>query len=528
MLDVLITGGMVVDGRETPSYIADVGIAGHRIEAIGNLSQHKARRVIDASGLTVAPGFIDTHVHSEGDLLINPQHACGLRQGITTELLGIDGMSYAPLSNENYRIYRRWLKGLLGEPPEDLDMSSVKAFRANYHEKVSINTAYLVPNGTMRLEVAGFHDVPLEGDTMKAAKDLVRESMHQGAIGFSTGSSYYPGPWTSTDELVELCEVVRDSNGVYMAEPRRANPERAFKGGGVPEVLEIARRSGVKIHLAHFRTDPKTAGKVREHMALIDEAKSNGVDVTLDIYPYASGSTIPISFLPSEAQEGGPEAIVKRLKDPKERKKIVDYLENEYYYLRSLEEVVFSYVPKNTHLEGISLPEYAASKNASLGEALCDLLIEEDLGIGYTMPPPTSYGLWQQVSRDSMKLLARDDYMVCSDITPAGNMPHPRSYGAFPRFLGRLRRKFGGITLEEMVHRMTGRPAERFNLTDRGRIEKGYFADITIFDADRVIDTSTYDDPIQYPVGIPFVLVNGKVAVDHERCTGVMAGQAIP
>ena len=225
MFDVLITGGMVVDGRETPGYIADVGIAGHRIEAIGNLSQHKARRIIDASGLTVAPGFIDTHVHSEGDLLINPQHACGLRQGITTELLGIDGMSYAPLSNENYRIYRRWLKGLLGEPPEDLDMSSVKAFRANYHEKVSINTAYLVPNGTMRLEVAGFHDVPLEGDTMKAAKDLVRESMYQGAIGFSTGSSYYPGPWTSTDELVELCEVVRDSNGVYMAEPRRANPE---------------------------------------------------------------------------------------------------------------------------------------------------------------------------------------------------------------------------------------------------------------------------------------------------------------
>ena len=156
MLDVVISGGEVVDGTEAPAYRADVGIRGERIECIGDLSQVAARRVIDARGLTVSPGFIDTHTHSEGDLLVDPQHACGLRQGITTEFLGIDGMSYAPLSHDNYLTYRRWLKGILGEPPEDLDMSSVEAFRANYHEKVSINTAYLVPNGTVRLEAAGF------------------------------------------------------------------------------------------------------------------------------------------------------------------------------------------------------------------------------------------------------------------------------------------------------------------------------------------------------------------------------------
>ena len=155
MLDVVISGGEVVDGTEAPAYRADVGIRGERVACIGDLSQAVAGRVIDAKGLTVSPGFIDTHTHSEGDLLVDPQHACGLRQGITTEFLGIDGMSYAPLSHENYLTYRRWLKGLLGEPPEDLDMSSVEAFRANYHEKVSINTAYLVPNGTVRLEAAG-------------------------------------------------------------------------------------------------------------------------------------------------------------------------------------------------------------------------------------------------------------------------------------------------------------------------------------------------------------------------------------
>ncbi|MDE2823543.1 MAG: amidohydrolase family protein [Chloroflexota bacterium] len=528
MLDVVISGGDVVDGTEAPAYRADVGIRGERIECIGDLSQVAARRVIDAKGLTVSPGFIDTHTHSEGDLLVDPQHACGLRQGITTEFLGIDGMSYAPLSHDNYLTYRRWLKGILGEPPEDLDMSSVEAFRANYHKKVSINTAYLVPNGTVRLEAAGFRDVPLTGDLMTRYKDLVREGMEQGAVGFSTGSSYYPGPWTSTDELVEICELVRDLGGVYMAEPRRANPERAFGGGGVPEVLEIGRRSGVKLHFAHFRTDPRTAGKVTEHLALIDEAKAEGVDVTLDIYPYASGSTIPVSFLPSWTQDGGPDAIIERLKNPGDRKRIVDYLENEYYYLRSLDEVVFSYIPGDPSLEGISLPEYADRIGKSLGEALCEILLQEDLSVGYTMPPPTSYGLWRQVSKDSMELIARDDYMVCSDITPAGSMPHPRSYGAFPRFLGRLRRAYPTVGVEGMVHRMTDRPARRFNLTDRGRLVEGYFADITIFDSERVIDTSTYDDPVQHPVGIPYVLVNGQVAVDSERCTGVLAGQAVP
>ena len=203
-------------------------------------------------------------------------------------------------------------------------------------------------------------------------------------------------------------------------------------------------------------------------MALIDEAKAEGVDVTLDIYPYASGSTIPVSFLPSWSQDGGPDATIERLKDPGDRKKIVDYLENEFYYLRSLDEVVFSYIPGDRSLEGISLPEYADRIGKSLGEALCEILLQEDLSVGYTMPPPMSYGLWRQVSKDSMELIARDDYMVCSDITPAGSMPHPRSYGAFPRFLGRLRRAYPTVSVEGMVHRMTDRPARRFNLTDRG------------------------------------------------------------
>ena len=526
MFDLVISGGTVVDGSGAPGYRADVGVSGETIAAIGDLARAEARRVIDATGLTVAPGFIDTHTHAEGALLTDPQHPMGLRQGITTEFLGIDGMSYAPLSGPNYRAYRRWLSGLLGEPPEDLDMSSVAAFRSHYHRKVAVNTAYLVPFATVRLEVVGFRDVPLRGEALDRARRLVREGLEQGAVGFSTGSKYYPGPWGETAELIALCEVVRQAGAVYMCEPRQANVERAHGGSGVAEGLEVARRTGVRLHFAHYRTAPATAGRIDQIMALIDPAKREGLDVTFDIYPYASGSSIAVSYLPSWAQEGGPDAILQRLADPGERRKIADALDQDETV--PLGQLVCSYGGKQKDLEGVSLADLAARTGGTMGEALCDVLRDERLQVGHVAAPPQSVALWRQVSRDCMELLARPDYMVCSDITPAGSMPHPRSYGAFPRFLGRLRRAFGGLSLEAMVHRMTDRPARRFGLPRRGRVETGWFADLVVFDADRVIDTATYDDPRQFPAGIPYVVVNGQVAVDHERLTGVLAGQAVP
>jgi N-acyl-D-amino-acid deacylase len=478
--------------------------------------------------MVVSPGFIDTHTHSEGALLTDPQHANGLRQGITTLILGLDGMSYAPLSADNYLIHRHYLGGLLGDPPEDLDMSSVAAFRANYHKKVALNTAYLVPQGTVRLEVAGFRDVPLDDDALEKAKQLVKEGIEQGAVGFSTGGAYYPGPWGDTHEFIELCKTVQEMDSIYVAEPRRANASRAFGGDGVLEALEIARQTGVKLHLSHFRTDFKNPGTIADRLGPVDEAKSQGVDCTLDIYPYPTGSSISVSVLPSYVQDGGPEAIMRRLTDPTERQKLREILHEEFEMSVALDEVVFTYLPKNSHLEGMTLPDVAAHLGTSVEDALCDLLVDENLKIGYRGAPPHNVANWRQHNLDCMNLLARPDYMVCSDITPAGSFTHPRSFGAFPRFLGRFRREYGILNLEQMVHRMTERPAQRFGLTRRGRIEKGYYADVAVFDSERVIDNSTFDDPRQFPTGLPFVVVNGQVAVDHERCTGVLAGQAVP
>ncbi len=526
MFDVVISGGTVVDGTGGPSLRADVGIEGGSIQAVADLSRTEARRVIDATGLTVSPGFIDTHTHSDAALLADPQHAAGLRQGITTEILGQDGLSYCPLSADNYRVYSRYLSGILGTAPPDMDVSSVESFRGYYHKKVAVNTAYLVAHGAVRLETVGFRDVPVEGESLDSARRLVREGIEQGAVGFSTGLSYHPNAWSDTKELIELCTAAREAGGVYVTHLRDVNTERAFGGGGVTEALEIGRRSGVKLHFSHYRTVPANAGRTAELLQQVDDAKAEGVDCTLELYPYPSGSTFAAALLPSWAHEGGPDEMIARLRGPDTRAKMYDYLERRS--TRPLEIIVLSYLPNNPELEGTTLSDVAADRGVSMADALCDLLLEQELEVGYWASPPDSVAVWRQVSRDAMELLARPDYMVGSDSIPNGRLPHPRAYGAFPRFLGRMRRQFRVMTLEQMVQRMTDNPARRFGLTGRGRIQRGYFADVAVFDAERIIDNATYDDPRQYPSGIPFVLVNGQVAVDQERCTGVLAGQAVP
>jgi len=338
--------------------------------------------------------------------------------------------------------------------------------------------------------------------------------------------SYHPNAWSDTAEMVELNRATAEAGGVYVTHLRDVNTDRAFGGGGVNEALEIGRRSGVKVHFSHYRTQADNAGQVTQRMEAIDRAKAQGVDCSLELYPYPTGSSFPLSFLPSYAHEGGPDAIMELLKDPVERSRMTEHLESNP--ARRLDESVFTYMRHNKHLEGMSLPDVARDRGKSLTETLLDLLSEEDGQICYRGAPPDSVRVWQQVSRDCVEFLSRPDFMVGSDSIPIGSMPHPRAYGCFPRFLGRLRRQFPIISLEQMVQRMTDNPARRFGLTKRGRIETGHFADIVVFDPDHVIDNATYDDPIQFPTGIPFVVVNGQVAVDNERCTGVLAGQAVP
>ena len=526
MPDLYIRNCTIYDGTGLPPTSGNILVKNDRIEAVGDLGEVSGARTIDGTGLAASPGFIDTHTHSDGSLLENPQHANSLRQGVTTEILGQDGLSYAPLSKENYLANRTYLSGILGLPSAELDMSSVASFKSHYHNKVSINTAYCIAHGAIRLETVGFEDVPLTGTNLDKAKDLIRRGMEDGAVGLATGMSYFPNAWSDTEELIELCKVVAEYQGVYVTHLRDKNTDRAFGDGGVPEALEIGRKSGVKVHFSHFRTDEGTAGQVQARTALIDEAIKEGVDVSLELYPYPTGSTFPLSFLPSYAHEGGLEAVMDRLRDPDERKRLSDYLDNDYP--RPIHDAVFSYVPINQELEGMSLPQAASLRGKSLGETLCEILFENEGQVGYWGSPPVSISIWDQINRDAMELLSRPDYMVGSDSIPLGSNPHPRAYGTFPRIIGRFQRKYNVMKLEQTIQRLTDNPARRFGLESRGRIKPGYFADIVLFNPDSIIDNSTYDDPAQYPTGIPYVIVNGNIAVDNEICTGNFSGRAIP
>lgn len=537
MFDLLISGGEVVDGTGRPRFRADIGIARKRIAAIGNLAGAATRRTIDGAGLVVCPGFIDTHVHTDAALLNDPQHASGIRMGVTTEVLGQDGLSYACLGRDNYALYGRYMSGLCGVPPPGLDMSTVAAFRSHYHRKCAVNTVTLVPHSAVRLETVGFRDVPLRGQALDKALALVRAGMEDGAAGFSIGLGFFPSAWADTRELVELARAVAGADRVFVGQHRFFHLERAHRGGGAAEFLEIGRRSGAKVHLAHYfphafpsgteASKEGVEGAIREFMHEIDAAKREGVDITLDAYPYPAGSTMPVCRLPGWAAEGGPDAIVRRLRSKPQRARIAAFLDERHG--DGLGSHVFTYVgsAKNRWMEGTAWRDVARQTGESVADMICRVMAEEDLNCGLLIAPAPSVRVWRQIEAGVMALYDRPDYTVGSDSIPVGGMPHPRAFGTFPRILGRLRRRHGA-SLEGLVHHMTELPARRFGLKGRGVLAKGAFADVVAFDPEEINDTATYEDPCSFPLGIPYVAVNGQVAVDGGHCTGVLAGEAIP
>jgi N-acyl-D-amino-acid deacylase len=370
-------------------------------------------------------------------------------------------------------------------------------------------------------------DVPLIGQRLETAKQILRESLEQGAVGFSTGLSYYPNSFSDTDELSALMEVAGEFGRPMSIHLRNHNPERGFGGGGVTEAIEVARRTGTKLHFEHYRTQPESAGQVADILEPIDRAKAEGIDITLETYPYPVGSSFPQAFFPSYFHEGGPEEMLRTLNDEDKRAELISRMQEVGYGRPSGNMWTHIGSDRNKHLEGMLFDEVAAGWGVGVEEMICRVMAEESLTCGFRGTPPTSVKVWRQVEEDVMELMSRPDYMVGSDSIPVGGMPHPRAYGCFVRVLGRLRRRYN-YPVEQVVQRLTQNPAERFGLTDRGVIAEGKFADLVIFDAERVIDRSSFEDPQVHPEGVPWVLVNGQIAVENEAVTGVLAGEAIP
>lgn len=528
-IDIVIRGGNVIDGTGSAPVKTDIGINGDRITIVDSIpvSAEQSSKTIDATGLHISPGFIDVHSHADGALLNDGQHASGIRQGVTTEIIAPDGLTLAPLSRANYTMYRWYLSGILGWAPENLDMSSIEASKKHYHQQTSCNVATFAGHGPIRLEAAGMKDVPLSGTTLNKAKNLLRESLEQGAVGFSTGLSYYPQSWSDTDELCTFMEVTGEFERPMSIHLRNHNGDRAFGGGGVPEAIEVAKRTGTKLHFEHYRTFVDSAGEINKLMDPIDKAKSEGLDITLETYPYPVGSSFPQAFFPGYFHEGGPKAMLEIINNQEKRKVLIERMDEISY--TQPEHNVWTHIGKggNQDIEGFLFSDLADIWKISIPEMMLRVMAETSLACGMRSAPSGNVKLWRQVEKDVMELISRPDYMIGSDSIPVGGMPHPRAYGCFARTLGRLRRRYN-YPIEQVVQRMTQNPAERFGLKDRGVIAKGKFADLVIFDEQKINDRSSFEDPTLHPEGIPHVLVNGKLAVENDQITGELPGYAIP
>ncbi len=517
MFDLILRNGRVVDGTGNPWYRGDVAVKDGRIAAVGRL-EPDAVKVIDAEGLVISPGFIDTHSHSDLMLMVEPHARQKIMQGVTTEIVGQDGLGEAPLRDDVVDEWRKYLSGLNGDPPIDWDWRSLSEYLDRLEAaKPSINVATLVGHGNVRLLAVGMENrKPTQGE-LEEMRELVASAMEDGAYGMSTGLIYPPCVYADTSELTELCKVVAEQGGVFVVHMRNEG-NRLMES--IDEMVEVARGSGVPLHISHFKANGRPNwGKAPLAVAKVEETRRDGLDVTVDQYPYVAGSTFLGSLIPSWAHEGGIEKLLERLRDRDTRTRILRQLleEGDEGDRLRWEGIMITNVAtsKNKPFEGRRLAEAADLRGQEPAEALLDIVLEEENAatmVSFTM------------HEDDVRTIMRAPFqMVCTDGIVLGR-PHPRAYGSFPRVVGRYVRE-GVLRLEEAVRKMTSAPAQRFGLLNRGILRPGFAADITVFDPDRVIDTATYEDPIKFPEGIEYVIVGGEVTVENGKHTGERNGR---
>ena len=523
---VLFRGCHVVDGTGAPRRRSDVALADGKIAAVGQeTARFDADRVLDASGLVLAPGFIDMHAHSDLALLADKEHLAKTSQGVTLEVLGQDGLSHAPVDDSALKQLRQQISGWHGDP-ETLawDWRKVGEYLDRLDEGCAVNAVYLVPQGTLRILCVGNDDRPATQAELDAMRRLLAEGLQQGAVGMSSGLTYTPGMYADTEELVELCRVVADYGGYYSPH------HRSYGAGAIEayeEMIEVSERSGCPLHLAHATLNfSVNAGRGPELLELIDAAMARGVDITLDSYPYLPGATTLAALLPSWAAIGGPDALTARLRDPSARARMTADLEITGSDGNHGVPVDWSAIQisgtrhaANSTLAGLSVAEAAARAGKPPAQFCFDLLLADELGVSC---------LLHVGNEENVRAILRHPaHLVGSDGLLIGERPHPRAWGTFPRYLGHYARDEGLLTLEECIAHMTGRAARRLGLADRGRVAPGLAADVVLFDPDTVADQATFEQPRRAATGIPYVLVNGEFVIDDYRRTAAAPGRAL-
>lgn len=506
--DLLIRGGRVVDGTGNPSFVADVGVRDGRVAAVGHLASRPAARTLDAAGKVVAPGFIDIHNHSDESIVADGDAPSFVRQGVTTMVFG-EGGSAAPS--------KRW-----------------KDFAAYFSELrqrgIATNVATYVGSGQVWTTVRGNRAGPPTPEEVRRMQDVVRTAMQQGALGVASSLSGPPGVWIDTDTLVAMCRVAGEYGGLYSTHMRT-------EGNGVfraaAEAIEIGRRAQVPVDIIHLKiAEHRLWGRMPELLAQIERARREGLQVQANVYPYRAGQNNLASIIPPWAHEGGSEAMVRRLKDPKLRPRLEREIlhgipgsdwYNHYTATGGWEGMLLVSLrnPAYRKYQGKRMSEVIRAIGKPPLQVLFQLLIANDGSVS-TIFYHHSEADMQRALKHPLVSIGSDGRAMDAE-KPSGH-PHPRYYGTFPRVLGRYVRQEKLLTLEEAVRKLTSANAAKIHLYDRGLVRPGQWADLTVFDPRTVIDRATFEKPHQYPVGIETVIVNGTLVLDRGRPTGARPG----
>jgi N-acyl-D-amino-acid deacylase len=532
--DLVITHGHIVDGTGSPWYSGDIGIREGRIAAIGNLSAAPAKRIIDAHGDAVAPGFIDMLGQSEFTILVDPRLPSKIFQGITTEITG-EGNSIAPLNDAILAADRGSFEHLNITP----DWRTFRQYFARLEKQgMGINLASYVGATQVRRMVLGDADVQPSPAQLEQMQSLVRDAMRDGAAGVSTALQYAPAPYAKTEELIALASAAAPFGGIY-ATHMRSEGDQVLDS--IDEAARIGREAHIPVEIWHLKAAGKANwGRMPQIVAKIDALRASGIDITADTYAYTAWFNTFSAFIPPWAHDGGDAKLVERLKDPATRARIRKDMttpgadstgkdwDNEWQEIPGPEAIQIAVVqnPELLPLQGKRLSEVAAQWHEDPIDALCDLLIKDnaatEVAVFGMSEPDVALALkqpWVSIDNDSQ------------GTSPEGLLgkehPHPRAYGTFPRILRRYVREEHALTLPDAIRKFTSLPAQRMRLTDRGVLKQGMWADVVIFDPEKITDKSTFENPNQFSEGMEYVFVNGTPVIDSGKMTGALPGKVL-
>jgi N-acyl-D-amino-acid deacylase len=525
---LLIKNGTVIDGSGAPRQKADVAIAGDTIAAVAPQLPENAARTIDATALVVAPGFIDIHSHSDFFYAQCPSAESKIRQGVTTEVVGMCSFSPAPCTADS-RHQVEAAAHSLGATLKVRWSTFNQYLNALEHARPCINVVHFVGHGPIRYAAMGAENRAPSAGELETMKSLLAEAMGAGAFGLSSGLVYPPSAFAKTDELVALCASMSGRGGQYFTH-MRGEADTLLES--IAEAVEISEKAEVALQIAHLKASGRENWPLFDRaLELIEAARQRGIRASADVYPYAASSTFMTALLPEWVHEGGIAKFLQRISDPVIRRRIIadsSQPGDRWGTTRATigwDEVMIATCP-DPQAEGLSLADLAARRRKPAADAMLDLLVEHDAAV--------SMVLFTQAEQNVQKALKQPYVMIGSDSLglsagpgPHPGRPHPRMYGTFPRVLGKYARDAGLFTHEEAVAKMTGMPAAKLDLSLRGLVRQGYFADLALFDPETVCDQATFQDPHRHPGGIPYVIVNGSVAVDAGKFNSGPAGRIL-